>query len=103
LCSFQFVVTQDGVERDENFAVEAMRFFAQTFNVLQRIRGAGPRPKRWSADVHRVCTVVNGGNANVRITRGGEQFELVVEQRHGVNYLKKTKAARRPLCAWQKR
>jgi hypothetical protein len=27
--------------------------------------------------------VVNGGNANVGIARGGEQFELVVEQRHG--------------------
>jgi hypothetical protein len=35
--------------------------------------------------------VVNGGNANVGITRGGEQFELVVEQRHDVNYLEKQK------------
>jgi hypothetical protein len=35
--------------------------------------------------------VVNGGNADVGITRGGKQFELVVEQRHGVNYLEKQK------------
>jgi hypothetical protein len=42
---------------------------------------------------------VKGGNANVGVTRGGKQFELVVEQRHSVNYLEKTKAARRPLCA----
>jgi hypothetical protein len=42
---------------------------------------------------------MNGGNTDVGITGGGEQFELVVEQRHRVNYLDKTKAARRPLCA----
>jgi hypothetical protein len=35
--------------------------------------------------------VVKCGNANVGITCGGKQFELVVEQRHGLNYLKKQK------------
>ena len=81
-CGFELVVAQNRVEGDEDFAVEAMRFLAQAFNVLQCIGGTGACTKGGGTDVHRVCAVVNGRNANVGITRRGQQFELVVEQGH---------------------
>ena len=67
--SLQLIVAQDGVERDENAAVEAVGVLHQALNVSDVIARAGPRAKGRAADVDGIGAVVDGFNANVCVAR----------------------------------
>ena len=71
---FQLVVAQDGVQRDKNPAVKAVRVLHEAGNVLHGVVGAAARTETGAADVHRICAVVDGFNADVGGAGGGEQF-----------------------------
>ena len=76
-CRLEFVIAQDGVERDEDSAVKAMGFATQAFNVAQVVAGAGAGAKGGCADVDGIGTVMDRGDANVGIARRGQQLNLV--------------------------
>jgi hypothetical protein len=78
--AFEFIVAQDGVERDENAAVKAVGVGNQALQVAQVVACAGACTKGGAADVDGVGAVVDGLNADVGIARGGEEFELVGQQ-----------------------
>ncbi len=65
----QLIVAQDGVERDENAAVEAVGVLHQALNVSDVIARAGPRAKGRAADVDGIGAVVDGFDANVCVAR----------------------------------
>ena len=76
-CPFEFVVAQDGVERDKDAAVKAVRVLHQFRNVLHRVVGRGARTERWPPNVDGIGPVVDGFYADVQVAGGGEEFELV--------------------------
>ena len=78
----QLVVAQDGVERDEDARVEAVRVAAQALDVGQRVARAGARAEAGAADVDGIGAVVHGFDADGGIARGGKEFDLVGQQRH---------------------
>ena len=80
---FQLVVAQDGVERDEDAAVEAVRVFHQALDVPDVVARAGACAKGRAADVDGVGAMIDGFNTNVGIARGREQFKLVGQEGHG--------------------
>ena len=90
----QLVVAQDGVERDENAAVEAVRVLDQPGNVLHGVVGAAARPETGAADVDGIGPVVDGFDADVGGAGGGEQFKLVGKHR-GQAKSKKKQLSRR--------
>ena len=72
--ALQFVVTQDGVERDTDARVITMRMAHQAGDLGHRIGRLVARAKAGAADVDGVSTVVDGLDANVGIAGGGKQF-----------------------------
>jgi hypothetical protein len=54
-----------------------MRFAAQAFDVLHRVARRGPGTETRAADVDRIGAMVEGGNANIGIPGGGEEFEFL--------------------------
>ena len=81
-CGLQLVVAQDGVERHEDAAAEAVRMLHQPLDVGHRVAGRGPRAEGRAADVDRVRAVVDRLDADVGVASGGEQFD-VGTQGHG--------------------
>ncbi len=79
----QLVVAQDGVQGDEDAAVEAVRVLHQALDVADVVARTGARAKGRAADVDGIGAVVDGFDADVGIARGREQFELVGQERHG--------------------
>jgi hypothetical protein len=79
----QLIVAQDGVERDENAAVEAVRVLHQALRSRMSLPAPGTGAKGGAADVDGIGAVVDGFDADVGVAGGGEQFELVGQQRHG--------------------
>jgi hypothetical protein len=75
---FQLVVAQDGVERGEDARVEPMRVFHQPGDVGHAVVGAAARTERRSADIHRICAMIDRFDADVGIARRSEKFELMV-------------------------
>ena len=71
---FQFIVTQNGVQGDEDAAVEAVCMAGQPRNVCHRVVGAGARPKRRAANVDRIRAMVHGFDANIRSASWCQQF-----------------------------
>jgi hypothetical protein len=49
----------------------------QPFNVGKGITSVLARPKRRAANVDGVCAMVDGLNANVRVARGRQEFDLM--------------------------
>ena len=74
---FQFIVAQDGVQGDEDAAVEAVGMAHQALNVADAVARARACAKRGASDVDSIGAVVDGFDANVCVARGGQQFELV--------------------------
>jgi hypothetical protein len=64
---FQFVVAQDGVERDEDLAAIAVGMAHQSLDVLDRVARRRPRTKTGPADVDRIRPVVHGLDADLGI------------------------------------
>ncbi|MNT78352.1 hypothetical protein D3C72_2175800 [compost metagenome] len=60
-----------------------MRVAHQARYVTDVIARPGARAEGRAADVDGVGTVVDGFDANVRVARRREQFELVGQERHG--------------------
>ena len=79
----QLIIAQDGVERDENAGVEAVRVCNQALQIADVIARAGTGAKGGATDVHGIGAVVDGLDADVGVAGGGEQFDLVGQQRHG--------------------
>jgi hypothetical protein len=79
----QLVVAQDGVQRDKDAALEPVRVFDQPGDVLHAVVGAGAGAEGRPADVDGVGTVVDGFDADLGVARGGQQFKLVRQERHG--------------------
>jgi hypothetical protein len=73
----ELVIAQDGVERDEDAAVETVGLPTQALDVAQVVAGTGAGAKGGSADVNGIGTVMDRGDANVGIARGGQQLNLV--------------------------
>ena len=65
----QFVVAQDGVERDEDAAVEAVRVLHQALDVADVVARASPCAEGGAPDVDGVGAVVDGFDANVCVAR----------------------------------
>jgi hypothetical protein len=78
--AFQLVVAQDGVERDENAAVEAVGVRDQAFQVADVVARTGARAEGRAADIDGIGAMVDGLDADVGIARGREQFNLVGQQ-----------------------
>ena len=82
-CRGEFVVAQDGVERDEDAAAEAVGVFHQPLDVAHRVARRRPRAEGRAADVDRVRPVVDRLDADVGVSCRGEQFDVRAEERHG--------------------
>jgi hypothetical protein len=80
--TFELVITQDGVERDKDAAVESVGVLHQLGDVLHRVVRRGACPKRRPTNVDRIGAMVDGFDANVEGAGGGEEFEVV--RLHGV-------------------
>ena len=70
----QFVVAQNGVERDEDAAVEAVRIVGQPGNVLHAVVGGSTGTERGAADVNGVGTMNHGFDTDVGIAGGGKKL-----------------------------
>jgi hypothetical protein len=68
-CALQFVVAQDGVQGDEDAAVEAVRVATQLLNLANVIARRCPCTKAWATDVNSICPVVDGLDTDVGIAR----------------------------------
>ena len=79
-CALQLVVAQDGVERDEHPAVEAVGVGDQALQLADVVARPGARAEGRAADVDGIGAVVDGLDADVGIARGGEQLDLVGQQ-----------------------
>lgn len=79
----EFVVAQDGVERDEHAGVKAVRMAHQPLDLGDGVVRAGARAERGATNVDGIGAVVDRFDADVGIARGGEQFEVVGGQGHG--------------------
>ncbi len=80
---FQFVVVQDGVQRDEHPRVEQMGKFHQLGDVGHAVLGVVPGTKAGAADVHRIGAMQDGLAGDAGVTGRGEQFEMVLGKGHG--------------------
>ena len=87
--TFELVIAQDGVERDKDAAVKAVRMLHQLGDVLHRVVGRRPCPKGGTANVDRVRAVVDGFDANVQVAGGGQEFEVVGLHGLGLSQLAK--------------
>jgi hypothetical protein len=85
---FEFVVGEDGVEGDEHARVVAVRVFGQPRDVGDFVGCRRARAERRPADIHRIGAVVDGFDADIGVTRGGEQFELMGVHRRASEQLK---------------
>jgi hypothetical protein len=74
----EFVIAQDGVERDEDARAEAVRMAAQPLDVPDAVAGRCPRAEARPADVDGVGAMVDGLDADLGIARGCQEFELMV-------------------------
>ena len=72
---FQLGIVQDGVERDVDARVEAVRVFHQFGDVGDRIAGLVARAECGAADIDRIGAVQDRFAADGGSLRGGEQFE----------------------------
>ena len=70
----QLVVVQDGVERDVDAGVEAVRELDQCGDLAHRVAGLVARPEGRAADVHRIGAVQDGLAADLGRLGRGEQF-----------------------------
>ena len=82
-CDLQLTVVQDGVDGGEDACAVAMRKFNQTSNVGYRIFRLVAGTERRATDVHRVGAVQHRFAADIGVTGGGEQFEVVGRETHG--------------------
>ena len=67
--SFQFIVTQNGIECNQHAGIEAVRMSGQAFDIRQGIAGIGT-----AANIYGIRTVLDGGHAEIGISGGREQF-----------------------------
>ena len=72
---FQLGIVQDGVERDVDARVEAVRMVHQFCDVFDRIACLVARAESGAADINRIGAVQNGIAADGGGFRRGEQFE----------------------------
>ena len=82
-CSFELVVAQDGVHRDEHPGMEPVRVGDQASNLRDRVGRLVTRPETRAADVDGVGAVVHGLDTDVGVAGRGEQFEVVAQ--HGAH------------------
>src|SRR5690606_20990629 len=80
--ALQLIVAQDGVERDEDAAAKAMSVLDEPLQIADVVARRGSRAKGRAADIDGVSTMVDGFNADIGITRRGQEFELVGQERH---------------------
>ncbi len=80
---FQLSVEQDGVGGDEDFGVIAVRVRHQARNVHHRVVRRRACAEGRAADIHRVCAVVDGFDAEVGGLRRGKELEGVAGFSHG--------------------
>ena len=88
----QLVVAQDGVLRDEDACMVAVCVLHQARNVLHAVGGVHARAKGRAADVDGIGAMVDGFDADIGVTGGAEQFELVRE--HGKSARQQGRAAK---------
>ena len=53
-----------------------MGIFAKPADDLHRVTGILPCPERWSSDIYRIGTAVDGRDADVSVSRRSEKFEI---------------------------
>jgi hypothetical protein len=70
LRGLQFIVAQEGVERDEDAAAEAVRMRDQPLQVADVVARRGASAEGRAADVDGVGAMVDGLDADIRIARG---------------------------------
>ena len=75
--TFQFRVVQDGVERNENARMVAMRELHQRRDILDRVAGVMAGAKGGTADIDSIGAVEDGLPADFGGFGGRQQFELV--------------------------
>ena len=75
--AFEFIVAQDGVERNKDAATKAVGVLHQTLQIADLVACRGACAKAGAADVDRICTVVDGFDADIGVTRRGQEFELM--------------------------
>ena len=71
---FQFLVLQDGIQRDIDTHAEKMGIFHQLGNVFEGVgcRSAGTELRR--PNIHGICSVIHGFNATFQVSGRGKQF-----------------------------
>jgi len=78
----QLVVAQDGVQGNEDAAVEPVGVADEPLQLAQVVAGGGARSEGRAADVDGIRAMVHGLDADVGIARGREQFKQVGLQGH---------------------
>jgi hypothetical protein len=78
----QLVITQDGVQRDEDAGVEAVGMGAQAGDVGHGVAGVGPGAEVGPADVDRIGAMGDGGDADVGVAGRRQQFQCALPGRH---------------------
>ena len=81
--AFQFVVVQDGVQRDEDLGAVAMGEIAQASDFGDIVAGAVAGAEGRPADIDGIGAVLDGFDAEIGILGRGEEFEGVVGAGHG--------------------
>ncbi len=80
--ALQFIVAQDGVERDEDAAAKTVGMPDEPLQVADVIACRGACAKGRAADVDSICAMVDGFNADIGVAGRGQEFELVGQEGH---------------------
>ena len=72
--AFQFVVVQDGVERDEDIGAVAMGKIAQASDFGDIVAGAVTGTERRAADIDGIGAVLDRFDAEIGVLGRGEEF-----------------------------
>ena len=80
LCERQRVVhlavVDDGVERDIDLGVKAMRILTQPADVVDRVAGCSAGAEACGTDIHGIGSAVDGCDATFQVLGGSQQFEF---------------------------
>ena len=80
---FQFLITQQRVERYQHAGVVTVRVGNETGDFGHTVAGIRPRSKSRTADIHRVGAMVDRLDTEVGITCGGKEFQRGIRGREG--------------------
>ena len=81
---FQFVVLEQGIDRDQNAGIEAVCVAGQPFDIGNRVAGIYARAKSRAADIQGIGAVTDRFNTEFGILGRGQEFQGVAIVGHGV-------------------